>query len=71
MTDKQSFEVNARFEYGTYLTPNAKCKNINIEELKSQLKRKEQECEELKKCLLQVQNDSISLNKQIDQRKVD
>lgn len=48
MTDKQSFEVNARFEYGAHLTPNAKCKNINIEELKSQLKSKEQECEELK-----------------------
>ena len=48
MTDKQSFEVNARFEYGAHLTPNAKCKDINIEELKSQLKRKEQECEELK-----------------------
>ena len=48
MTDKQSFEVNARFEYGAHLTPNAKCKDINIEELKSQLKRKEQECEEWK-----------------------
>ena len=30
-----------------------------------------QECKELKKCLLQVQNASISLNKQIDQLKAE
>ena len=29
MTDKQNFEVNARFEYGAYLTPKAKDKGIN------------------------------------------
>jgi chromosome segregation ATPase len=68
MTDKQNFEVNARFEYGTYLTPNAKGKNINapsnrpdwritlqadhIKRLEEELKAKEQECEELKEKLI-------------------
>lgn len=42
---------------------------FEIEKLKEQLKAKEQECEELKKCLLQVQNASISLNKQLDKLK--
>ena len=36
-----------------------------------QLKRKEQECEELKVCLFQVQNASISLTKQLDQLKAE
>ena len=36
-----------------------------------QLKRKEQECEELKGCLFQVQNATISLTKQLDQLKAE
>ena len=36
-----------------------------------QLKAKEQECEELKGCLFQVQNATISLTKQLDQLKFD
>ena len=39
--------------------------------LMQKLEVKEQECKELKKCLLQVQNASISLNKQLDKLKVD
>ena len=40
-----------------------------IEKYNSYIELKEQECKELKKCLLQVQNASISLNKQLDQLK--
>ena len=37
--------------------------------LEEKLLYREQECEELKRCLLQVQNASISLNKKLDQFK--
>lgn len=45
--------------------------SFEIEKLKEQLQAKEQECEELKKCLLQDQNASISLNEQLDKLKAD